>query len=448
MKLWQKEIDTRKEVMQFTMGNDPDFDKLLAPYDVIGSMAHAIMLGETGLIGATESKQLLDELSLLFIETQEEKFQLHPDAEDIHSHLEEVLVDKLGDTGKKIHTSRSRNDQVMMALMLMLKEEWRNISQEVKALFDTLIQQAEKFKDIQLPGYTHMQVAMPSSFALWLGAYAESLAGDMMFAEGIIKNLDQNPLGSAAGYGTSFPIDRDLTTKLAGFNALQISAVSTQLSRGKMETLMAYGLSSLSMTLSRLASDAILYMSQNLKFISFPDELTTGSSIMPHKKNPDVLELIRAHSNKIINLPSMLTGIYSNLTSGYHRDFQLTKELLFPAIEQLKQCMSMMRLMISNMEVREGILEEDTYKYIFSVEEVNKKVMEGKPFRDAYREVAADIDSDRYSPGKGSAYTHVGSIGNPGLERIVQKMEEAMEQIQVKPIEKIYEELKSYYGKK
>lgn len=447
MKLWEKDIDTKKEVMQFTVGNDPDYDKELAPYDVIGSMAHAIMLGETGLISKTESQQLVEELALLYKETIKEDFYLHPDAEDIHSHLEMVLMDKLGDTGKKIHTARSRNDQVMTALMLMLKEEEKQVTESVKELFDILIHTGEHYKAIQIPGYTHMQVAMPSSIALWLGAYAESLVGDMMFADGIISAIDQSPLGSAAGYGSSFPIDRDLTAKLAGFSSLQISSASAQLSRGKMETLVAYGLSSIAMTLSRLAADAILFMSQNMNFISFPDELTTGSSIMPHKKNPDVLELIRAHCNKIIQLPSLLAGMSANLVSGYHRDFQLTKEILFPAIEQLKQCLKMMGVMISNMKVREGILEEDTYKYIFSVEEVNKKVIEGATFRDAYREVAADIDQGKYKPGRGHLYTHVGSIGNPGLDRIVEKMDAAMKQIRVIPAEKIFEDLKTYYSK-
>ena len=447
MKLWEKNVDTQKEVMQFTVGNDPDYDKLLAPYDVIGSMAHAIMLGETELVSRTEAKQLVEELAILFKDTKRENFQLHPDAEDIHSHLEMILMEKLGDTGKKIHTARSRNDQVMTALMLMLKEEEMLISEKVKDLFDVLIQQAKKFKKIPLPGYTHTQVAMPSSFGLWLGSYAESLAGDIVFSGGILSTLDQSPLGSAAGYGSSFPIDRDLTAKLLGFKEVQVSSASTQLSRGKMETLVAYGMSSIAMSVSRLAADAILFMSQNMKFISFPDELTTGSSIMPHKKNPDVLELIRAHCNKIIQLPALLTGMSANLVSGYHRDFQLTKEILFPAIDELKQCLDMMGLMISNMDIREGILEDEKYKYIFSVEEVNEKVIEGTSFRDAYKEVAADIDEGRYNPGRGHSYTHLGSIGNPGLERIDMKMDEAMKQMKSKSIEKIYDELRTYFGK-
>jgi len=416
MKLWEKNVDTQKEVMQFTVGNDPDYDKLLAPYDVIGSMAHAIMLGETGLVSKTESKQLVEELAVLYNDTLQSGFKLHPDAEDIHSHLEMILMEKLGDTGKKIHTARSRNDQVMTALMLMLKEEEMLISEKVKDLFDVLMQEAGKNKEIALPGYTHTQVAMPSSFGLWLGSYAESLAGDIIFSGGVLSTLDQSPLGSAAGYGSSFPIDRELTARLLGFQNVQVSSASSQLSRGKMETLVAYGMSSIAMTVSRLAADAILFMSQNMKFISFPDELTTGSSIMPHKKNPDVLELIRAHCNKIIQLPALLTGMSANLVSGYHRDFQLTKEILFPAIEELKQCLDMMALMISNMKVNEGILEDEKYKYIFSVEEVNNKVIEGISFRDAYKEVAADIDSGKYQPGRGHNYTHIGSIGNPGLE--------------------------------
>lgn len=445
MKLWEKNIDTKNEVMQFTVGNDPDYDKLLAPYDVIGSMAHAIMLGETGLIGPTESRQLVDELAVLYKNTRQDDFELSPDAEDIHSHLEMILMDKLGDTGKKIHTARSRNDQVMTALMLMLKEEELLLSKNVMDLFDILIRQAKKYKEIRIPGYTHMQVAMPSSIALWLGAYAESLVCDMMFSEGILSAIDQSPLGSAAGYGSSFPIDRDLTARLAGFRTLQVSSAFAQLSRGKMETLLAYGLSSIAMTVSRLAADAILFMSQNMNFISFPDELTTGSSIMPHKKNPDVLELIRAHCNKIIQAPAMLTGMSANLVSGYHRDFQLTKDILFPALSQLKECLKMMGLMISNMEARDGILEEERYKHIFSVESVNQKVIEGASFRDAYREVAAEIENGTFDPGAAHEYTHIGSIGNPGLERIEEKMRETMNKIQVKPADEVFEELKNYY---
>ncbi|MDA3822492.1 MAG: argininosuccinate lyase [Bacteroidales bacterium] len=448
MKLWEKDKKTEEAVMSFTVGNDPEYDKLLAPYDIIGSMAHAIMLGETGILSTEESKQLIDELSKYYPETKKESFSLNPDDEDIHSHLENYLVLKVGDAGKKIHTARSRNDQVMVALQLMMKEEWRLIIDEVNILFNALISQAEKHSSVLIPGYTHTQVAMPSSIGIWLGAYAESLVSDLKLSKGIISVIDQNALGSAAGFGSSFPIDRDITTKLAGFGDLLVSSVSAQLNRGKLESTMAFGLSSFAMSLSRLASDMILFMGQDLNFISFPVELTTGSSIMPHKKNPDVLELIRAHCNTVIQMPTMLNGLSTNLISGYHRDFQLTKEILVPGIEKLKQCLAMMTLMVSNMKPREGILKEKKYTYIFSVEEVNKKVMDGKSFRDAYREVSKEIESGEYSPVGGSNYTHVGSIGNPGLNLIKKKMESTLSKIKINAVDEIVENLSGYYEEK
>lgn len=445
MKLWEKELKTDEAVMRFTVGNDSLYDKRLAPYDIVGSMAHAIMLGETGLLSLDEAKTLVNALSGYYPETRKGDFSLNPGDEDIHSHLENYLVDKAGNVGKKIHTARSRNDQVLFALQLMMKEEWRLIFKETDSLFRILVCQAEKFHNILIPGYTHTQVAMPSSFGIWLGAFAEALVSDLKFAEGIISVTDQNPLGSAAGFGSSFPVDRDLVTRLSGFSDLLISPVSAQLSRGKLEGMMAAGLGSIAATLSRLAADAILFMSQNMDFITFPDNLTTGSSIMPHKKNPDVLELIRAHCNVIGNMPTLLNGLTANLISGYHRDFQLTKEILFPGIDQLKQCLTMMSLMISNMTPKEGILDDEKYKYIFSVEEVNKKVMEGKSFRDAYREVAGDIENGSYSPGRSTNYTHVGSIGNPELGRIKLKMDGILKSIQIKPIDEIFESLSNYY---
>ncbi|MEX2369976.1 MAG: argininosuccinate lyase [Bacteroidales bacterium] len=445
MKLWDKDIKTKEEVLKFTVGNDRVFDQVLAPYDVIGSMVHVIMLGETGLLIREEAKELAEALADYYPETVKPEFRLGPDEEDIHSHLENYLVTKVGDAGKKIHTARSRNDQVMTAMHLFMKEEYRLIVEETTALFGTLLKQAGTFSKILIPGYTHTQVAMPSSIGIWLGAYAESLVDDLRLASGIIKVLDQNPLGSAAGYGSSFPVDRDLTTRLAGFSELQVSSVSSQLSRGKMESYMAFGLSALASTMSRLASDMILFMNHDMRFISFSDELTTGSSIMPHKKNPDVLELIRAHSNMVIQLPSMLNGLSGNLISGYHRDFQLTKEILFPGIEKIHNCLSMMKLMVSDIQPREGILENEKYAHIFSVEEVNKKVMEGKSFRDAYREVASEIASGQYKAGRGSTYTHVGSIGNPGLDRIGEKMIKVQKEIAIKPVEELFESLKEYY---
>lgn len=318
------------------------------------------------------------------------------------------------------------------------------VLEDVDVLFDTLISQAELYNKYLLPGYTHTQVAMPSSFALWLGAYAESLVNDLQLISGILKVIDQNPLGSAAGYGSSFPVDRELTTRLAGFSALQVSAVSAQLNRGKMEMHMATGLSSLANTMSRLAADMILFMSQDLNFISFRDELTTGSSIMPHKKNPDVLELVRAHCNTVMAMPATLNGLTANLISGYHRDLQLTKEILVPGISKTKQCLQMMALMASSMVPRDRILDDPKYALVFSVEAVNRKVMEGTPFRDAYREVAAEIESGAYHSSGKTEYTHTGSIGNPGLEKIVAKKQEARGALQITPAEKIFEELKHY----
>lgn len=428
--------------MQFTVGNDPAFDKLLAPFDIIGSMAHAIMLGSTGLLPQEDVQQVLKELAAYYPVTKDPSFSLDPDDEDIHSHLENHLVNKLGDPGKKIHTARSRNDQVMTAMLLYMKEELRLVLGDVQELFDTLVRQADAFRNILLPGYTHTQVAMPSSFALWLGAYAESLVNDLQLISGILKVIDQNPLGSAAGYGSSFPIDRDLTTTLAGFGDMQVSAVSTQLNRGKMEMHLATGLASLANTLSRLAADMILFMSQDLNFISFRDELTTGSSIMPHKKNPDVLELVRAHCNTVMALPATLNGLTANLVSGYHRDLQLTKELLVPGIGKTRNCLKMMELMTSNMVPRAHILEDKKYAMVFSVEEVNKKVMAGMPFRDAYREVAKEIESGTYQPSGDIEYTHIGSIGNPGLDRITARMERVRKTLQIRPAEEIFEELK------
>jgi argininosuccinate lyase len=444
MKLWDKEKKTDDAVMKFTVGNDPAFDKLLAPYDVIGSMAHAIMLGKTGLMKQDEAQLILRELADYYPVTRDPDFALEQDDEDIHSHLENHLVKILGEPGKRIHTARSRNDQVMTAMLLFMKEELRLVIADVQTLFDTLVRQAGAFSKYLLPGYTHTQVAMPSSFALWLGAYAESLVNDLQLVSGILKVIDQNPLGSAAGYGSSFPIDRELTTRMAGFSDLQVSSVSAQLNRGKMEMHMATGLSSLANTMSRLAADMILFMSQDLNFISFSDELTTGSSIMPHKKNPDVLELVRAHCNTIMAMPGTLNGLTANMISGYHRDFQLTKEILVPGIGKTRQCLQMMALMCSSMVPRERILEDPKYFLVFSVEEVNKKVMAGTPFRDAYREVAAEIESGAYKPSGNIAYTHTGSIGNPGLEKIVAKMRAVQRGLQITPSEKIFEKLQDY----
>jgi argininosuccinate lyase len=443
MKLWDKNIPTGDDVLKFTIGNDPLFDRLLAPYDIIGSMAHAIMLGKCGLLEEKEVKELGGLLAEYYNHVIQPGFQLDPEDEDIHSHLEKYLVKKAGDTGKKIHTARSRNDQVMTALQLMMKEGIRGIIGQVNRLFVSLMERAEAEKQTLIPGYTHTQVAMPSSVAVWLGAYAETLVNDLHMIRGALEYIDQNPLGSAAGYGSSFPIDRDLTTELTGFRDLMVSSASPQLNRGKMESSAAFGLASIAGTLSRLASDMIFYMSQEVNILSFPDDLTTGSSIMPHKKNPDVLELIRAHGNIVGQAPATLQGISSNLVSGYHRDFQLIKEVLLPSFDKVSQCLSMMERMVMGMRIRENILEDEKYRYIFSVEVLNSKVLEGKTFRDAYREVGKEIADGSYSPGSGAEYTHIGSIGNPGLERIREKMENLLNSINIIPVAETMEKLKA-----
>ena len=444
MKLWEKNIPTGDDVLKFTIGNDPQFDRLLAPYDIIGSLAHAIMLGKCELLEKKEVKEIGGLLANYFDHVVRPEFQLDPDDEDIHSHLEKYLVKKAGDTGKKIHTARSRNDQVMTALQLFMKEELRSIIEQVERLFGVLIVTAEAGKKTLIPGYTHTQVAMPSSVAVWLGAYAESLVNDLLVIRAAVDYIDQNPLGSAAGYGSSFPIDRDLTSKLAGFRDLQVSAASPQLNRGKMESTVAFGLSSIAVTLSRLSADMIFYMSQEVNILSFPDELTTGSSIMPHKKNPDVLELIRAHCNLVVQVPGTLQSLSSNLVSGYHRDFQLIKEVLLPAFDKVSQCLTMMERMVSGMKIRENILDDDKYRYIFSVEVLNSKVIGGKTFRDAYREVGKEIAEGTYKPESGSSYTHTGSIGNPGLERISEKMEKLVNSISIQPVSETFHHLKAH----
>ncbi|HKK62139.1 MAG TPA: argininosuccinate lyase [Bacteroidales bacterium] len=446
MKLWEKDSKTLQNVMDFTIGNDKDYDVLLAPYDIIGSMAHAIMLGETGIMEKSESKAIIKVLSEYYPIVRKTAFKLNEDEEDIHSHLENYLVNKLGETGKKIHTGRSRNDQVMVSLQLFMKYELQEISQNAGNLAASILVRAKELKDVLLPGYTHTQVAMPSSVALWLGAYAESLANDLQFALGAMKNINQNPLGSAAGFGSSVPINRELTRDLLNFADLQVSAVSTQLNRGKLEMQMASGMASVASTLSRLASDMIFYMGQDLKFISFPDELTTGSSIMPHKKNPDVLELIRGHCNLILQIPASLNSLYTNLISGYHRDFQLCKQVLIPGINQLMQCLEMMQLMVNNMRVREEILFDEKYKYIFSVEEVNRKVTNGTSFRDAYREIAREIKENAYISSGDTEYTHTGSIGNPGLSQISEKLQEALQPFDLTSPDNLMNELRDFYN--
>lgn len=447
MKLWDKDISTEEGILAFTTGKDPLYDMDLAPYDVIASMAHTIMLGETGLIEKAEAEQLVAEMAQLYKDALQGKLILEPGVEDIHSQVEMLLTQRLGDLGKKIHTGRSRNDQVMVDIKLFLRDEIKELVTETEKLTRMLLKQANQHKEVLMPGYTHMQVAMPSSFGLWFGAYAEALADDLTFLQGIHEVVNQNPLGSAAGFGSSFPVDRELTTRLLAFEDLHISSVNAQMNRGKTEWYVGTGIGAVASTLARLAMDAVLFMGQNFQFISLPPELTTGSSIMPHKKNPDVLELLRGRCNRLTTVAAEVSSVTGNLVSGYHRDFQGLKEIIHPALKELKSCLEMMNYVVEHMVVKQDILNDDTYLYLYSVEEVNKKVQAGVPFRDAYREVASDIDTGRYRPGRDHAYTHLGSIGNPGLKEIEMKVEKALEGFRFTEREEIVASLVHYYEK-
>lgn len=447
MKLWDKDISTEERILAFTTGKDPVYDLELAAYDILGSMAHAIMLAETGLMGKDEASQLLQELVHLYHEAGNGKLILEPGVEDIHSQLEMMLTRSLGDMGKKIHTGRSRNDQVMVDIKLFLRDEIRQMVQMTGELARELLLQADRYKAVLMPGYTHMQVAMPSSFGLWFGAYAEALADDLTFLQGIYGAVNQNPLGSAAGFGSSFPVDRKLTTRLLGFEELHISSVNAQMNRGKTEWYVACGIGAIASTVARMAMDAVLFMGQNFNFIALPSELTTGSSIMPHKKNPDVLELLRARCNRLAMVASEVSSVTGNLISGYHRDFQILKEILHPALHDIKDCLEMMHYVVANMEINKDIMKDERYEDIYSVEEVNKKVQEGIPFRDAYREVASEISKGRYRPGRDHTYTHLGSIGNPGLKEIGVKLEKAIKAFHFTDSEKLVKQLANYFGK-
>lgn len=429
MKLWQKDNSSVNELIEkFTVGRDKEFDLLLAQYDVQGSIAHVKMLKEVGLMNEQDAAGAVKGLEDILKEVLARKFVIEEGIEDVHSQVEYLLTQRIGEAGKKIHSGRSRNDQVAVDLKLYLRAEVLAIKDEVKELFDLLISQSEKFKDKLLPGYTHLQIAMPSSFGLWFGAYAESLTDDMELLAAAYQVANKNPLGSGAGYGSSFPLNRTLTTQLLQFGALNYNSVYAQMSRGKTEKVVAIGISSVAATLSKLAMDACLYINQNFGFISFPNELTTGSSIMPHKKNPDVFELIRGKCNRIQSTPNELTLLVNNLPSGYHRDMQLTKEILFPAIEELKACIQMTRLMLSNISIKDNILDDEKYRYLFSVEAVNELVNKGISFRDAYRQVGNDIEQGKFNFDykKQLHHTHEGSIGNLSNEGIVAQMEKVL----------------------
>ncbi len=422
MKLWDKGFSTDEKIDHFTVGNDRELDLILAKYDVMASKAHAKMLGKVGLITMEEANALVSELEAIAVAIANGAFTIEANFEDMHSKIEFLLTEKLGDTGKKIHTARSRNDQVLVAMQLYLKAELTEIKTQTKQLFELLIALAEQHQDVLLPGYTHMQIAMPSSFGLWFSAYAESLIDDLYFLEAAYKIADQNPLGSAAGYGSSFPIDRSYTTKELGFKTLKYNVVAAQMGRGKVEKATAVGIASIAATLSKLAMDITLFMSQNFDFISFPNELTTGSSIMPHKKNPDVFELIRAKCNKIQAVPQQLTLVINNLTSGYHRDFQLVKEILLPALQDIKACLEIIIFSLKQVQVNTSILDDPKYDYLFSVDTLNELVKNGMPFREAYKQMGQAIESGNFTPKKDIGHTHEGSLGNLCLEEIRKKL--------------------------
>ena len=422
MKLWDKGFSTDKKIDIFTVGSDRELDLVIAKYDVIASKAHAKMLGEIGLLSANEVNNLVDALEAIGKTIEAGTFTIEDSFEDVHSKIEFLLTEKLGDTGKKIHTARSRNDQVLVAVNLYLKNELQEIKKQSKELFDILITLADQYKEVLLPGYTHLQIAMPSSFGLWFSAYAESLIDDLYFVEAAYRVVDQNPLGSAAGYGSSFPIDREFTTKELDFTSQKYNVVAAQMSRGKSEKATAMALSGIAATLSKFAMDICLYMSQNFDFITFPNELTTGSSIMPHKKNPDVFELIRGKCNKIQAVPNQLAMLTTNLPSGYHRDLQLTKEIIVPAIQELKSCLEMMSFSIKNVIVKDHIIEDQKYDYLFSVDTLNDLVLGGMPFRDAYKKMGEEIENGTFTPKRDIKHTHDGSLGNLCLDKIKEKL--------------------------
>lgn len=412
MKLWQKETEVEQSVEKFTVGNDRALDLFLAPFDVLGSLAHTQMLAHIGLLTPEELAIIQKELKNIYHEIEDGGFSIDEHVEDVHSQIELLLTQRIGDAGKKIHSGRSRNDQVLVDLKLYFRNEIKQIVDNTKLLFELLIELSNQYKDVLMPGYTHLQIAMPSSFGLWFGAYAESLVDDLELMLAAWKICNKNPLGSAAGYGSSFPLNRTLTTALLGFETLNYNVVYAQMGRGKTERVLAQGMSAIAASLAKMAMDACLYMNQNFGFISFPDELTTGSSIMPHKKNPDVFELVRARCNKIQALPNEIALMTTNLPAGYHRDLQLLKENLFPAFQSLNDCLQMMHLMLNNIKINTTILEDPKYSYLFSVEVVNQEVLQGVPFREAYKNIGRAIEKGTFKPLKEVKHTHEGSIGN------------------------------------
>lgn len=418
MKLWEKGIPVNKAIEEFTVGKDRELDLYLAPFDILGSMAHINMLESVGLIGKNELPVLLRELKELYQLAIDKKFVIEQGVEDVHSQVEFILTHKVGDLGKKIHSGRSRNDQVLLDLKLFTRDSIREIVESTSSLIDILLRRAEETKTVLMPGYTHLQIAMPSSFGLWFSAYAESLTDDLELLLSAYKITNQNPLGSAAGYGSSFPLNRQLTTDLLGFAKMNYNVVYAQMGRGKVEKIVSFALANLASTLSKLAFDVCLFMSQNFNFVNLPTEFTTGSSIMPHKKNPDVFELIRAKCNKLQGVPNQITIMINNLPSGYFRDLQMVKEVFLPSFKELNDCLNIASLALENMTVKENILDDSKYDFLFSVEKVNELVLKGMPFRDAYKMVGEQIESGIFQPDKVVEHTHEGSIGNLCLEEI------------------------------
>lgn len=442
MKIWQKATDSKKEVEQFTIGRDPEFDILLAPFDVLGSMAHAHMLAKIGLLTQEDNLILQKGLKEIYFEIEKGQFQIAPGVEDVHSQVEFLLTERYGEVGKKLHSGRSRNDQVLVDLKLYYRAAIREILEETQTLFDLLIFLAEKHKNDLMPGYTHTQLAMPSSFGLWFGSFAEGLTEDLGMLKAAFDLSNKNPLGSAAGYGSSFPLDRTLTTELLGFADLHHNVINAQNSRGKTERTIAFALAGIAGTLNKLATDVCLFMNQHFAFLTFPDNLTTGSSIMPHKKNPDVFELIRAKTNQIQAVPTSVSFLLTNMSTGYHRDMQLLKEEIFPAFESLKSCLSMSAFMLKEIKVKQNILQDPFYKHLFSVEVVNDLVLQGVPFRDAYKKVGLDIEAGQFAPDQSQVnHSHEGSIGNLCLSEIKSKMKAQAEEFKFFEIDQSFQNL-------
>ncbi|MBN7812080.1 argininosuccinate lyase [Algoriphagus sp. H41] len=442
MKLWQKATGSKKEVEQFTIGRDPEFDIVLAPFDVLGSMAHAHMLEKIGLLTAEDNVVLQKGLKEIYAEIGEGKFAIAPGVEDVHSQVEFLLTERYGEVGKKLHSGRSRNDQVLVDLKLFYRSAIRELVEEIEELFAMLMELSEKHKNNLMPGYTHTQLAMPSSFGLWFGSFAEGLTEDLGLLKAAFDLSNKNPLGSAAGYGSSFPLDRTLTTELLGFADLHHNVINAQNSRGKTERTLAFAMAGIAGTLNRLATDVCLFMNQHFAFIAFPDDLTTGSSIMPHKKNPDVFELIRAKTNQIQGVPTTVSLLLTNMSTGYHRDMQLLKEEIFPAFEMLKSCVAMSTFMLRSIKVRQNILQDSFYKHLFSVEVVNELVLKGVPFRDAYKQVGLEIEADQFAPDQSQlSHSHEGSIGNLSLAAIQGKMDAAKQAFDFSKIDLAYSSL-------